>query len=63
MSFLATKTIRLLDDFLPLISESTHRITNFLSFYVSASNQHLYYSPRLANHNTLSDVFNGNFDS
>lgn len=63
MSYLSTKTIQLLDDFLPLISESTHRITNFLSFYVSSSGQHLYHSPRLAGSNTLSDVFHGTYES
>ena len=40
MNYLLPKTVKLLDDFLPLISESTHRITNYLSFYASATNQH-----------------------
>lgn len=48
MQFLRGSTLHLMQDLIPdLGSILTHRIVNYLSFYLSHSGQHLYYSPLL----------------
>lgn len=60
MQFLRGSTLHLMQDLIPDIgSILTHRIVNYLSFYLSHSGQHLYYSsllhsqPYLQTHFTL----------
>jgi hypothetical protein len=54
MHFLRSSTLHLLQDLLPDVGSTlTHRIVNYLSFYLSYSGHHLYYSPHLHSHQYL----------
>ena len=48
MHYLKPSTLHLMRDLLPDVSSTlTHRIANYLSFYLSHNGKHLYYSPQL----------------
>jgi hypothetical protein len=48
MQYLKASTLHLMQDLLPDVNTTlTHRIVNYLSFYLSHNGRHLYYSPHL----------------
>lgn len=58
MSFLTKETMKLREILMPYsMSMSTNRIVNFLSFYISPNNKHLYYTPQLYSHIALNKLF------
>ena len=58
LNFLSTDSHRLVTDFLPLALEMTsHRIVNYLSFYLSHRGKHLYHHKNILNHKSLRGVF------
>ena len=51
LTFLSTNTYRLMEDFLPLAHQMTsHRIVNYISFYLSYRGKHLYHHKDLLSH-------------
>lgn len=62
IKFLSEKNFNLLADMIPQIAPfSQHRFVSYLSFYLSYSSKHLYYSPDLLSSQALGEYFHPSY--